>query len=145
MGSSLDRDALQGRVAVVAGATRGAGRGIAAGLGEADATVICTGRSSVSGTGQSDYDRAETIEETADLVTQLGGTGIAIQVDHLDSEQVHGLAERFKGITAASTCWSTTSGAANCSKAAPLSGIPRSGNMTLTMVYEYCGWPLTLI
>ncbi len=96
MGSSLDRDGLRGRVAVVAGATRGAGRGIATGLGEAGATVICTGRSSVSGTGQSDYDRAETIEETADLVTQLGGTGIAIQVDHLDSDQVQGLAERIR-------------------------------------------------
>jgi NAD(P)-dependent dehydrogenase (short-subunit alcohol dehydrogenase family) len=96
MGWSLDPDALRGRVAVVAGATRGAGRGIAAGLGEAGATVICTGRSSVSGTGPSDYDRAETIEETADLVTQLGGIGIAIQSDHLDSDQVHNLAERVR-------------------------------------------------
>jgi NAD(P)-dependent dehydrogenase (short-subunit alcohol dehydrogenase family) len=96
MGWSLDPDALRGRVAVVAGATRGAGRGIAAGLGEAGATVVCTGRSSVSGTGPSDYDRAETIEETADLVTQLGGIGIAIQSDHLDSDQVHNLAERVR-------------------------------------------------
>jgi NAD(P)-dependent dehydrogenase (short-subunit alcohol dehydrogenase family) len=91
-----DRDALRGRVAVVAGATRGAGRGIAAALGEAGATVICTGRSSVTGTGHSDYDRPETIEETADLVTRLGGTGIAHQVDHLDPDQVRRLAERIR-------------------------------------------------
>jgi NAD(P)-dependent dehydrogenase (short-subunit alcohol dehydrogenase family) len=91
-----DGDALRGRVAVVAGATRGAGRGIAAGLGEAGATVICTGRSSVSGNGQSDYDRPETIEETADLVTELGGVGIPIQVDHLEVEQVRGLADRIR-------------------------------------------------
>ncbi len=92
-----DRDALRDRAAVVAGATRGAGRGIAAALGEAGATVICTGRSSVTGRGQSDYDRPETIEETAELVTRLGGVGIAIQVDHLDSEQVRRLAERVRG------------------------------------------------
>ena len=91
-----DRDALRGRVAVVAGATRGAGRGIAAALGEAGATVICTGRSSVTGTGHSDYDRPETIEETADLVTRLGGTGVAHQVDHLDPDQVRRLAERIR-------------------------------------------------
>ena len=92
---TADADALRGRIAVVAGATRGAGRGIAAALGEAGATVICTGRSSVSGNEQSDYDRPETIEETADLVTQLGGTGIAVQVDHLDVAAVGRLAERI--------------------------------------------------
>src|SRR6187549_518311 len=91
-----DTDALRGRVAVVAGATRGAGRGIAAALGEAGATVICTGRSSVSGNKGSDYDRPETIEETAELVTQLGGTGIAIQVDHLDIAAVSRLADRIR-------------------------------------------------
>ena len=96
MGWSPDPDALRGRVAVVAGATRGAGRGIAAALGEAGATVVCTGRTSATGTGGSDYDRAETIEETAELVTRLGGTGIAIQVDHLDSDQVRRLAERLR-------------------------------------------------
>jgi NAD(P)-dependent dehydrogenase (short-subunit alcohol dehydrogenase family) len=78
MSWSPDPDALRGRVAVVAGATRGAGRGIAAALGEAGATVICTGRSSSVSPIRSDYDRAETIEETADLVTRLGGTGVAI-------------------------------------------------------------------
>src|SRR5712691_684095 len=89
---SPDRDALRGRVAVVAGATRGAGRGIATALGEAGATVVCTGRSSRTGSTQSDYDRAETIEETAELVTDLGGKGSAAVVDHLDPDQVAGLA-----------------------------------------------------
>jgi NAD(P)-dependent dehydrogenase (short-subunit alcohol dehydrogenase family) len=89
-----DRDALRGRVAVVAGATRGAGRGIAAALGEAGATVVCTGRSTRS--ARSEYDRPETIEETAELVTRLGGAGIAAAVDHLDPEQVKGLAERVR-------------------------------------------------
>ncbi len=90
-----DPDALRGRVAVVAGATRGAGRGIAAGLGEAGTTVVCTGRSSSKNALRSDYDRAETIEETAELVTELGGTGIAAVVDHLDPDQVQGLAEQI--------------------------------------------------
>ena len=90
-------EALRGRVAVVAGATRGAGRGIAAALGEAGATVVCTGRSTRSGgSTRSDYDRPETIEETAELVTSLGGTGIAEVVDHLDSEQVGRLAARLR-------------------------------------------------
>jgi NAD(P)-dependent dehydrogenase (short-subunit alcohol dehydrogenase family) len=91
-----DRDALRGRVAVVAGATRGAGRGIAAALGEAGATVVCTGRSSRTGSARSDYDRSETIEETAELVTSLGGTGVAEVVDHLDPAQVAALAERIR-------------------------------------------------
>ena len=86
---SPDPNALRGRVAVVAGATRGAGRGIAAALGEAGATVICTGRSTrAHGSSRSDYNRPETIEETAALVTRLGGTGIAIAVDHLESREV---------------------------------------------------------
>jgi len=89
-----DPNALRGRVAVVAGATRGAGRGIAAAMGEAGATVVCTGRSTRG--RRSEYDRAETIEETAALVTRLGGTGIAAVVDHLDSAQVRGLAERIR-------------------------------------------------
>ncbi|AZG47739.1 SDR family oxidoreductase [Gordonia insulae] len=97
MGGAPGHDRLRGRVAVVAGATRGAGRGIAAGLGEAGATVVCTGRTSRSGDSsiRSDYQRAECIEETADLVTQLGGHGEAIQVDHLETEQVHELARRL--------------------------------------------------
>jgi NAD(P)-dependent dehydrogenase (short-subunit alcohol dehydrogenase family) len=92
----VKRDALRGRVAVVAGATRGAGRGIAAALGEVGATVVCTGRSSRVKAIASDYDRDETIEETADLVTSLGGTGIAVPVDHLVPEQVHDLAARIR-------------------------------------------------
>lgn len=91
-----DPDVLRDRVAVVAGATRGAGRGIAEALGEAGATVICTGRSSRLGELPSDYpDRPETIEETAELVTSLGGTGIAVPVDHLDADQVRDLADRI--------------------------------------------------
>lgn len=96
MGWSPDPNALRGRVAVVAGATRGAGRGIAAALGEAGATVVCTGRSSRTGAAPSDYDRDETIEETAELVTALGGAGIAEVVDHLDPSQVKDLAERIR-------------------------------------------------
>ncbi|MEO3759370.1 SDR family oxidoreductase [Mycobacterium sp. B14F4] len=89
-------DALRGRVAVVAGATRGAGRGIAAALGESGATVVCTGRSSRGGGARSDYDRPETIEETAELVTALGGVGIAVRADHLDAAQVRALADRLR-------------------------------------------------
>src|SRR6202011_3002102 len=91
---SPDRDALRGRVVVVAGATRGAGRGIAAALGEAGATVICTGRTTRS--HRSEYDRAEPIEQTAELVTRLGGSGIAAAVDHLDPDEVKGLAEKIR-------------------------------------------------
>jgi NAD(P)-dependent dehydrogenase (short-subunit alcohol dehydrogenase family) len=81
-------------VAVVTGATRGAGRGIAAALGEAGATVVCTGRSTRS--ARSEYNRVETIEETAELVTHLGGTGIAAAVDHLDAAQVKALAAQVR-------------------------------------------------
>jgi NAD(P)-dependent dehydrogenase (short-subunit alcohol dehydrogenase family) len=90
---SPNRDALRGQITVVAGATRGAGRGIAAALGEAGATVICTGRTTRS--IQSDYNRPETIEETAELVTHLGGRGIAAEVDHLEPAQVKRLSERI--------------------------------------------------
>jgi NAD(P)-dependent dehydrogenase (short-subunit alcohol dehydrogenase family) len=93
-----NRDALRGRIAVVAGATRGAGRGIAAALGEAGATVICTGRSSRSGSLRSDYDRPETVEETAELVTALGGIGTARVVDHLDPAQVARLAGEIRDV-----------------------------------------------
>jgi NAD(P)-dependent dehydrogenase (short-subunit alcohol dehydrogenase family) len=92
-----DPHALRDRVALVAGATRGAGRGIAAALGEAGATVICTGRSTRAlGSSRSDYDRPETIEETAELVTRLGGTGIPMAVDHLDSGEVKRLSDDIR-------------------------------------------------
>lgn len=85
---------LKGKVALVAGATRGAGRGIACMLGEAGATVYCTGRSI---RGQpSDKHRPETIEETAEMVTARGGVGIFVQVDHTDREQVRHLFERLR-------------------------------------------------
>ncbi|MDP4095402.1 SDR family oxidoreductase [Paenibacillus sp. P96] len=85
---------LQGKVAVVAGATRGAGRAIAVTLGTAGATVYCTGRS-IRGQA-SDLNRPETIEDTADMINERGGTGIAVQVDHTKEEQVKALFERIK-------------------------------------------------
>jgi NAD(P)-dependent dehydrogenase (short-subunit alcohol dehydrogenase family) len=87
---------LHGCIAVVAGATRGAGRGIALGLGESGATVICTGRTSKARAIFSDYHRNETIEETADLVTSLGGTGVAVPMDHLVPAEVKELADRVR-------------------------------------------------
>ena len=85
---------LAGKVALVAGATRGAGRGIAVQLGAAGATVYCTGRS--SGSHRSEMNRAETIEETAELVTKAGGRGIAVRVDHLVPDEVRALVERIR-------------------------------------------------
>ncbi|MBL1289629.1 SDR family oxidoreductase [Streptomyces sp. For3] len=85
--------ALDGRIALVAGATRGAGRGIAVQLGAAGATVYVTGRTTRE--RRSEYDRPETIEETAELVTAAGGTGIAVPTDHLVPEQVRALAGRI--------------------------------------------------
>ncbi len=84
---------LEGKVALVAGATRGAGRGIATALGEAGATVYCTGRSTRG--KRSEYDRPETIEETAELVGEAGGTGIAVPLDHLDPGAVEALVARI--------------------------------------------------
>jgi len=80
-------------VALVAGATRAAGRGIAIELGAAGATVYCTGRT--TRTQPSELNRPETIEETADLVRQAGGEGIAVRVDHLDPAQVQALVARI--------------------------------------------------
>ncbi|WP_283135803.1 SDR family oxidoreductase [Rhizohabitans arisaemae] len=84
---------LRGKVALVAGATRGAGRAIATELGAAGAVVYATGRSTRS--RRSEMGRPETIEETAELITAAGGTGIAIPVDHLERDQVQALAERI--------------------------------------------------
>lgn len=84
---------LTGRVAIVAGATRGAGRGIARGLAEAGAVVYCTGRS-VAG-NPSPYGRAETIEETATIIENAGGTAIAVRVDHTVEREVEALFARI--------------------------------------------------
>ena len=83
---------LKGRVAVVAGGTRGAGRGIAVELGAFGATVYVTGRSTSA--GASPMGRPETIEETARLVDAAGGTGIPVRVDHTVPEEVRGLFDR---------------------------------------------------
>jgi NAD(P)-dependent dehydrogenase (short-subunit alcohol dehydrogenase family) len=85
---------LQGKVALVAGATRGAGRGIAVELGATGATVYCTGRT--TRTQASELNRSETIEETAELVQRAGGRGIAVQVDHLEPAQVQALVARIE-------------------------------------------------
>ena len=85
---------LKDKVALVAGATRGAGRGSAVALGEAGATVYCTGRSTRK--QRSEYDRPETIEETAELVTAAGGEGIAVAVDHLEAAEVEALVRRIE-------------------------------------------------
>jgi NAD(P)-dependent dehydrogenase (short-subunit alcohol dehydrogenase family) len=114
-----DPKPLKGRVALVAGATRGVGRGIALALGEAGATVYCSGRSTRTGRSAkaassrrrgggdmkerqklwpAEYyaNRPETIEETAELVTARGGKGIAAVVDHLEPEQVEKLVARIR-------------------------------------------------
>ncbi|MGH8249817.1 MAG: SDR family oxidoreductase [Steroidobacteraceae bacterium] len=85
---------LKDRIALVAGATRGAGRGIAVQLGAAGATVYCTGRSTRN--QRSEMNRPESIEETAALVDAAGGRGIAVQVDHLVPEQVRALVARIE-------------------------------------------------
>ena len=85
---------LTGKVALVAGATRGAGRGIAVQLGAAGATVYATGRT--TRTARSEMDRPETIEETAELIDAAGGHGIAVRVDHLVPEEVAALVARIE-------------------------------------------------
>lgn len=85
---------LKNKIALVAGGTRGAGRGIAVELGAAGATVYVTGRT--TRTQRSEYNRPETIEETAELVTQAGGQGIPVQVDHLEPLQVQALVQQIE-------------------------------------------------
>lgn len=84
---------LDGKVALVAGASRGAGRGIAVELGAAGATVYVTGRTTRA--HRSEYDRPETLEDTADLVTEAGGRGIPVPTDHLEPAQVRALVDRI--------------------------------------------------
>lgn len=84
---------LAGKIALVAGGTRGGGRGIAVELGAAGATVYVTGRSSSS--DRSDMDRPETIEETAEQITSAGGTGIPVRTDHSRPQEVRALADRI--------------------------------------------------
>jgi NAD(P)-dependent dehydrogenase (short-subunit alcohol dehydrogenase family) len=90
---------LEGRVALVAGATRAAGRGIAVQLGAAGATVYVTGRT--TRVHRSEMNRPETIEETAELVDRAGGRGVAVEVDHLMPEQVRELVRRIEAEQAA--------------------------------------------
>src|ERR687894_377376 len=85
---------LAGQVAVVAGATRGAGRGIARALGEAGATVYCTGRS-VRG-NPSPYGRPETVEETAEMINAAGGAAVHVRVDHTKEDEVRALFKRVE-------------------------------------------------
>ena len=85
---------LAGKLALVAGATRGAGPGIAVELGAAGATVYVTGRTTRE--RRSEYDRPETIEETAELVNRAGGEGIAVPADHLVPDEVRALTDRIR-------------------------------------------------
>jgi NAD(P)-dependent dehydrogenase (short-subunit alcohol dehydrogenase family) len=94
MSGELEGKPLTGRVALVAGGTRAAGRGVAVQLGAAGATVYVTGRSTRS--QRSEMDRPETVEETAELVDAAGGRGIAVRVDHTEPEQVRALVGRIE-------------------------------------------------
>jgi NAD(P)-dependent dehydrogenase (short-subunit alcohol dehydrogenase family) len=96
--AEVPKKVLKGKIALVAGATRGAGRGIAVALGEAGATVYCTGRSSRErhGDGLPLPGRPETVEETAELVTAAGGRGIAVRVDHTEPAEVKQLVAAIK-------------------------------------------------
>ena len=128
---------LAGKVALVTGATRGAGRGTAVSLGEAGATVYCTGRTTRE--RRSDYDRPETIEETAELVTAAGGTGIAVEVDHLEPAQVEALVRRIDAEQArldvlVNDIW----GGEHL-----VSGTRRSGSTTSPAACGCCAWPWT--
>ncbi|MBI3758260.1 MAG: SDR family NAD(P)-dependent oxidoreductase [Deltaproteobacteria bacterium] len=94
----MNKPNLKGKVAVVAGATRGAGRGIACMLGEAGATVYCSGRSTREHPSKTGFyaGRPETIDETAEMVTGFGGAGIPVHTDHLVPEQVEALIARVR-------------------------------------------------
>jgi NAD(P)-dependent dehydrogenase (short-subunit alcohol dehydrogenase family) len=128
---------LTGRVALVAGATRGAGRGIAIELGAAGATVYATGRSTWA--ARSEYDRPESIEETAELVEAAGGQAIAVAVDHLEAEAVRALVDRIRREAGrldllVNDIWA----ASGCSN-----GTSRSGSTTWPTAFGCSGWRST--
>ena len=134
---SPNPDALRGGVAVVAGATRGAGRGIAAALGEAGATVVCTGRSSRNKGGlRLDYNRSETIEESAELVTDLGGTGIAVRSRPSRPRTGESLAERIRTDARPYRRARQRHLGRGSSREGLRNGILPSGRSTWTMAYE---------
>jgi NAD(P)-dependent dehydrogenase (short-subunit alcohol dehydrogenase family) len=85
---------LSGKVALVAGATRGAGRAFAVELAAAGATVYATGRSSEN--GRSEMRRPETIEGTATRAAEAGGKAVPVVCDHLDPSQVRALVSRIE-------------------------------------------------
>jgi NAD(P)-dependent dehydrogenase (short-subunit alcohol dehydrogenase family) len=118
----LTKRRLKDRVALVTGASRGGGKGIALVLGEEGATVYVTGRS-VRGQPTT-LDRPGTIDDTAEELTARGGTGIAVRCDHTDDSQVEALFERIRNEHGASTCSSTTRGADTSSRS---TSIRRSG------------------
>jgi NAD(P)-dependent dehydrogenase (short-subunit alcohol dehydrogenase family) len=128
---------LTGKVALVAGATRGAGRGTAVALGEAGATVYCTGRTTRK--RRSEYDRPETIEETAEQVDDVGGEGIAVELDHLQAAQVEALIQRIEAEQGrldvlVNDIWGGESW---------LSGTRRCGSTTWLAARGCCAWQST--
>ena len=131
-GMTTDDHPLAGRVALVAGATRGCGRAIAIELGALGATVYCSGRSTRA--GRSPMDRPETIEDTAELVTAAGGEGVAVRCDHADADDVGVLVGRIRSDHARLDILSTTSGAGILSS----SGASRCGNTRSTRPSASC-------
>ena len=118
----MNEPRLNGTVALVTGASRGGGKGIALVLGEEGATVYVTGRS-VRGEPTT-LDRPGTIDDTAEELTARGGTGVAVRCDHTDDSQVEALFARIRTERVASTYSSTTPGAATSCRC---TSRPRSG------------------
>ena len=125
-------------VALVAGATRGAGRAIAVELARAGLDVYATGRSSRKA-GRSEIGRSETIEETGELMAAAGGQGTALVVDHEDPTAVAAWSPGSRRSTAAWMSWSTTSSAATATR----SGIRRCGSTTSRAGCGCCAWAWT--